>query len=76
MRGKESFALMVGFFLISLWAMLSFSAAFAQQAPKPDKVWEITIAHHVPIKHHLHPNCYVPLKEELEKKSNGRLHLR
>jgi len=73
MRSKESFALMVGFFLISLWAMLSFSAAFAQQAPKPDKVWEITIAHHVPIKHHLHPNCYVPLKEELEKKSNGRL---
>ncbi len=58
---------------VMLVAFPLFAAGAQAATPAPEKVWELSIAHHVGVKHHLHINAWEPLAAEITKESKGRL---
>jgi TRAP-type transport system periplasmic protein len=59
--------------VVMLVAFPCFAVGAHAQTTAPEKVWELSIAHHVGVKHHLHINAWQPLADEINRESKGRI---
>jgi TRAP-type C4-dicarboxylate transport system substrate-binding protein len=58
---------------VMLVAFFFFATGVHAAPPAPEKVWEISIGHHVSVQHHLHVRVWEPLAAEILRESKGRI---
>jgi TRAP-type transport system periplasmic protein len=58
---------------VMLVVFACFALGVHAQTAAPEKVVELSIAHHVGVKHHLHTSAWQPLADEINRESKGRI---
>lgn len=71
---KSAWKVFTGLSVMIILVTFSIKSSGAQTVPSvPEKIWELSIGHHAPVKHHLHINVWEPLAAEIAKESKGRI---